>query len=252
MKLLIVDDESNEREAMCRIVAEAGYEVVSASGVDEAIARLETDHSIALVITDLIMPERTGLELLDHVRFRLRNRKIPVIVCSGVTRSEVVAKALRFGARDFVVKPIAPEQFLEKIRKAISSTRKIVLAVSPDPLELELLTKSVEREGYHVMPVFNGKEALEYLKTGQYYAVMAEVVLPDMSGSEFVAAVKSQKRDLPVVIVVSGRNRSASESAASSGADGVIERPFKNTEIAKMLVKLGVGIQGNREEHDEK
>jgi DNA-binding NtrC family response regulator len=121
VKLLVVDDEPEHLASIDDILTTAGFRTLTAATVTDAIEFLESDDSIALVLADLIMPERSGLDLLDYMRSKPRYRKIPVIVCSGHARSEFVSKALRFGACDFIVKPITADVLVKKIRLALGS-----------------------------------------------------------------------------------------------------------------------------------
>lgn len=100
-RVLIVDDEAAVRDLFACFLSES-YECVTASSADEALARLATE-SFALVISDVMMPGRNGIELLRDVTARYPDTV--VIMCSGVDRTQRVLDAVRLGAYDYLIKP---------------------------------------------------------------------------------------------------------------------------------------------------
>ncbi len=108
-KILIVDDEENIRFAFEMMLVEEGYEVITASNFNEAIALLSQDPP-DLVITDIILGGHTGVDLLAEIK----NQKLncPVIMITGEPNIESSANAVRLGAFDYVPKPIRRETLL--------------------------------------------------------------------------------------------------------------------------------------------
>src|SRR5437899_1852428 len=101
-RILIVDDEAGVRELFAAWLREESYECKTAASADEALANLATDI-YALVISDMMMPGRNGVELLREVRARYPDTA--VIMVSGVDRPQRVRDALRVGAFDYLIKP---------------------------------------------------------------------------------------------------------------------------------------------------
>jgi signal transduction histidine kinase len=101
-RILIVDDELGIREMFAVWLREENYECVTAASADEALAILGTD-TYALVISDMIMPGRNGVELLREIKSRFADTA--VIMVSGVDRPQRVRDALRVGAFDYLIKP---------------------------------------------------------------------------------------------------------------------------------------------------
>jgi signal transduction histidine kinase len=101
-RILIVDDELGIREMFAVWLREENYECVTAASADEALAILATD-TYALVISDMIMPGRNGVELLREIKSRFADTA--VIMVSGVDRPQRVRDALRVGAFDYLIKP---------------------------------------------------------------------------------------------------------------------------------------------------
>ncbi len=108
IKILIVDDEEETREIFTRKIRKF-YNTDMAASVDEAIGKLET-QSYHLVLCDLVMPGRNGLELLEHVKKEYPF--LPVVVISGNATLSMVVKAMQMGAVDFLEKPVEDLELL--------------------------------------------------------------------------------------------------------------------------------------------
>lgn len=92
--ILVVDDDPDVREATSLLLDEFGYTVVSSASADEAIHRLETDH-IDVIITDIVMPSVSGIELLRRVHDI--DPQIPVILMTAFADMEKVINAIKIG-----------------------------------------------------------------------------------------------------------------------------------------------------------
>ncbi|MGI9069251.1 MAG: sensor histidine kinase [Pyrinomonadaceae bacterium] len=101
-RILIVDDEAGIRELFAAWLRDQSYECKTAASADEALAIL-ADDTYALVISDMMMPGRNGVELLREIKARYADTA--VIMVSGVDRPQRVRDALRVGAFDYLIKP---------------------------------------------------------------------------------------------------------------------------------------------------
>lgn len=99
--ILVVDDSAVERRLLEEYLRRAGHEVAVAADAGEALRRLQL-HPVDLVVTDLLMPEVDGLELLRRIRTRLP--AVPVILVTGNGGEAEAVSALRAGASDYVRK----------------------------------------------------------------------------------------------------------------------------------------------------
>jgi two-component system NtrC family sensor kinase len=114
-RILIVDDESAVRGLFANFLGE-NYECETAASADEALAVLAT-KTFALVISDMIMPGRNGVELLRDVKTRYTDTA--VIMISGVDRPQRVRDALRVGASDYLIKPCDLDVLTLSVERAL-------------------------------------------------------------------------------------------------------------------------------------
>jgi len=120
-RLLIVDDEESSRE-LCRLVLEGeDRELVLCSDAQAALEALSR-NTYDLVLTDMIMPGLTGMELLE--RIRAERLDTPVVLMSGKGSIPMVVQAMRLGAEDFIEKPFPdPEVVALSVNRALRRRR---------------------------------------------------------------------------------------------------------------------------------
>jgi len=115
-KILIVDDEILIRESLHADLVHAGYEVGSADSGEEALLKMEQEN-YDLIITDLVMDNMSGIELLGKIKEK--DAELPSIVITGFAKLESAVEALRLGATDYLTKPYNLEELLLRIANCI-------------------------------------------------------------------------------------------------------------------------------------
>jgi DNA-binding NtrC family response regulator len=119
-RILVVDDESDIRESLEALLELEGYQVDLAENATQGIKRLESIN-YDLVLLDLMMPDRSGLEVLAE--FRQRDADTPVFMITAYGSLEVAVTALKSGANDYFSKPWDNEKLLIEIDRMISKRR---------------------------------------------------------------------------------------------------------------------------------
>ena len=117
-RVLVVDDEPGLRDMLAIMFRREGYDVTLAPGFDtgcEAIANAPIPYGV--VLTDLMMPDGSGLDLLSHVK--QRSVQTEVIVMTAHSTLETAVEAMKRGAYDFVTKPFATSELRELVHKAL-------------------------------------------------------------------------------------------------------------------------------------
>ena len=130
--ILIVDDEPHVREILHRWLAQEGYECQTASCANEALTLLE-DGEFALLVCDIMMPGKSGLELLSVASERFPT--VATIMVTGVDEREVATKALGLGAYGYIVKPFNENDVIINVVSALARRR---LALQSRAYEEEL------------------------------------------------------------------------------------------------------------------
>jgi two-component system cell cycle response regulator len=119
--ILVVDDTLTNRELMCSILEPSGYNVITASGVREALA-LARKHAPDLIVSDLHMPEQNGFDLVRAVRSDAQLRRIKVVIHSATTQSQDDRRAaLALGVTRFISRPLEPNTILAEIKASLQA-----------------------------------------------------------------------------------------------------------------------------------
>ena len=111
-KVLVVEDSYTVRELQRSILEAAGYRVETARDGKEGLDRVSTDDEIALVITDLEMPEMDGLELTRAIRARSDRSSLPIVIVTSRGDDDDVRKGVEAGADAYIVKQVFDQQAL--------------------------------------------------------------------------------------------------------------------------------------------
>lgn len=117
-KILVIDDEEDLCDIVRLFLEEAGYEVMTATDGDQGLRLLQ--YSIPhLILLDLSMPVKDGLEVLDSIRHRPEAKNIPVIILTAKAKSTNILNTEELGIVDFLIKPVNRKDVLELIRRTI-------------------------------------------------------------------------------------------------------------------------------------
>lgn len=121
-KILIVDDEKSIRKTFEAFLTKEGFEATSAENVNLAIKTMD-ENELDLIITDIIMPRVTGIELLKIMKNK--NPDIPIIIMTGEPTVETAAQAVKNGALDYITKPVSKEMLVKTVRNALEHKKLI-------------------------------------------------------------------------------------------------------------------------------
>ena len=117
-KILVVDDSKIVRVKVIQTLQVVDADIVEAESGTQGLVLLDAG-GIHLVITDIIMPEMDGFELIQMVRKKPKTKSLPIIVITSDSNMETRGKVFQLGANDFVSKPFVVEDFIPRVRKFI-------------------------------------------------------------------------------------------------------------------------------------
>ncbi|GAA4412973.1 response regulator transcription factor [Quisquiliibacterium transsilvanicum] len=113
-KILVVDDSPTERFFLADLLVKKGYTVITAGDGDEAFAKVKAERP-SLVLMDVVMPGQSGYQVTRALSRDPDTQAIPVVMCTSKSNETDRIWGLRQGARDYLVKPIRPDELLAKI-----------------------------------------------------------------------------------------------------------------------------------------
>ena len=116
-RILVIDDDREFQRSLIKIFLKAGYQVNVASDSVQALAVLDRRH-YDLVVLDLKMPGKSGLEVLREIKIKTRDSKVIVVTAFGDSTS--YREAMAIGACDYLNKPVKRKEILEASRRALA------------------------------------------------------------------------------------------------------------------------------------
>jgi two-component system response regulator PilR (NtrC family) len=193
-RILVVDDERSMREFLEILLRKEGYDVATAADVDAGLLALESDD-YDLVISDIQMPGRSGLDLLKAIRHA--NGDALVVMITAFATTETAIAAMKEGAYDYVTKPFKVDEIKLVVQKALE---KKALSSENARLRSELRTERRERQ----LVGTSGPMQQVYEMVGRIAATKTNVLIVGESGTgkELVARAihtESDRNEAPFI-----------------------------------------------------
>jgi len=138
-RVLLIDDDPGLSEVIGMLLEREGYAVARAATVKQGIALVEAG-GLDLVVTDLKLPDGTGLDAVKAIR--ARHPALPIIMITSYSSMESAIAALRLGAVDYIIKPFNNDEFLNAIARALHERRTLPLP-GARPLAIEQYIREV-------------------------------------------------------------------------------------------------------------
>src|SRR5262245_62154486 len=114
-KILLVDDSKTELHFLTELLTKRGFKVRTAENANEAMKRLGEEKP-DLILMDVVMPGQNGFQLTRAITRDPLYADVPIIMCTSKNQETDKVWGMRQGARDYIVKPVNPDELVEKIR----------------------------------------------------------------------------------------------------------------------------------------
>jgi DNA-binding response OmpR family regulator len=178
VRLLVVEDERKLAQVLCSALQAEHYDVVVAATGEDGFYRANAEV-FDLVVLDLMLPGRSGLEILQTLR--QRRIETPVLILTARDGLDDRVLGLDLGADDYLVKPFALPELLARIRALLRRGRPVdVLRLKVSNLELDLVARRVVRDDKLIDLTAREFELLEYLLRHQGHLVSREMLARDV------------------------------------------------------------------------
>jgi CheY-like chemotaxis protein len=198
--VLVIEDDEDDVTLLARTLSAAGYSVVTAKTGAEGLAIFQ-EHDFDAVTLDVLLPDMSGLKVLQEIRRGDKTPNIPVIVVTVVPETSAVAA---FRVHDVFSKPIDGAAVLASLERAGLSgdLGGAVLVVEDDPGSLRLMAATLESLHYRAICKQDARAALTAVDATPPLAVILDLMMPGMTGFEFLDHFRRQQRnrDVPVII----------------------------------------------------
>jgi PAS domain S-box-containing protein len=225
--LLVVEDQADVRRLALSILRQQGYRLLEAGNADQAL-EVSGAHTgaIDLLVTDVVMPGRTGRELAEQLV--TERPGIKVLYISGYSGDAIPGQGHLDAGMECLAKPFSPEQLALKVRellRAPAERPRTILVIDDDAAVSGLLQRVLSSSGYHVLVAGDGKVGIAALKRQPVDLVITDLVMPEQEGLETVRWLHAQRPELPVIAISGAFGGSFLKAAGMLGASATLAKP---------------------------
>ena len=214
--MLVVEDEGGVRRFACEALRDLGYTVLEAASGRQALDLLAAHSEVALLFTDVVMPEMNGRELAD--RARSLHPGLRVLFMTGYTRNAIVHNGVLDPQTRLISKPFTLSQLAAKVHEALAEPpnsppaaapharpdttglKLRILVVDDEPLVALGLVDLLEEQGHAVVEATSAKEAIDLLSKDGFDLVVTDHTMPGMTGSELARVIRERWPGIGVVL----------------------------------------------------
>ena len=216
---LVVENDLKSAELIRVQLESEGFIVVHASSAEDALV-LARQQPLALITLDIMLPGMDGWEFLARIKQSPDLRRIPVVIVSIVADA---TKGFSLGAAAVMQKPISRQELFESLADLgmVGRSRReplTVLVVDDDPAAVELIAHRVIGMASRVLRAYGGREAIDVARGELPDVIVLDLIMPDVSGFDVVAALQEQPETAAIpILVVTAMSVSAAERDMLNG-----------------------------------
>jgi CheY-like chemotaxis protein len=258
-RILVVDDHPGTARTLGRAITQlgAGIQVISAAGGKDAM-ELVKDLPIDILITDMMMPDMNGLELIERLRQHPGGRPSYNILITAYDVPGLREMAQRLKVNETLIKPIPPERICQVVSKYLVEMQRSqkssgpylsedsfkILVADDMPDNVTLLGRYLNDKGYELLMASDGEETLEIIRAELPDLVLLDINMPKKDGFAVLQEMRSDPviSHIPVIILTANRLDSTDvQTGLNMGADDYVMKPFDRRELmARIQTKLRV------------
>ncbi len=229
-KILLVDDDRRAREVFYDLFSRKGYQVFTAAAAQEGI-ELIRQVSPDLVLMDVKMPERDGIQALKKIRET--DKKTKVVMLTAADDVDVEREARAHGASGFLKKTLDIDIILKAVDGILEGrpgpgkeeNRKIMI-VDDEPRIREILEKFLAKKGFQPITAASGEEALEKIVKEGPLVVLSDIKMPGMDGMMLLKRIREINKGIGVIMITAVGDEDIAHQAMESGAYDYIVKPL--------------------------
>jgi CheY-like chemotaxis protein len=198
--VLVIDDDPNACDLMVRALAKEAFRVLVANNGPDGL-KMARENRPNVITLDVLMPGMDGWAVIRALKADPELASIPVIM---ITMADDRSLGYALGAADYITKPIDRDRLASSVsRYRLDNTPGRALIVEDDAPTREIMARTLADDGWKVTEAENGRVAIDRLAEGVPDLILLDLMMPEMDGFEFVAAIREKEewRRIPVVVV---------------------------------------------------
>ena len=269
--VLVIEDDQDARYIMQQFLRDHNYQVVFSQNGEDVVELAERVQPFAITL-DLLMPDRSGWEVLELLKTASRTKNIPIIITSILAEQE---RAFEMGAAEYLVKPFEPHKLLvllatletrSKKKKTVldlpnwlsfqkrvfkklfslagGKSEKIeykstILLVDDDQDTQYAVRYILEEAGHKVYFASEGHEAIQRAEVLKPNLILMDIMMPKMDGYEATRLLKAndELKNIPIIAMTAKAMKGDREKIILAGCDDYISKPFMTKDILNLVEK---------------
>ncbi len=264
-RILVVDDNQTNRTILGKMLESFKCSSQAVESGMEALRILKGkglgEKGFDLVLLDMQMLGMDGEETLHAIKGDQEIKNVPVIILTSIGERGDVARLEGLGCAGYLTKPIKQSQLFDIIITVLSQdkvkgevmpivTKHIIaepkfknthiLVAEDNPMNMKLAVTLLNRAGFSVDAVENGKMAIDALKKTAYDLVLMDVQMPQMDGFEatrIIREMEGEEKHTPIIAMTAHAMKGDRERCLKAGMDDYISKPIEPQEMFKVIEK---------------
>ncbi len=265
LRVLVVDDNATNRFILREILTNWHMTPTLADGAEPAFAALEQAQAaatpIALMISDVNMPETDGFALAERLKSDSRFASLPVILLTSADRFGDVERTRALGLAGHLIKPVRHSALLNTIlqsfgkrigegddsgpgrtRQGARHRRSLrVLLAEDNEINQTMAINLLEKWGHRVVVANNGREAVAATEDDSFDLVLMDLQMPEMDGMKATTAIRSREANhgngnhVPIIAMTAHALKGDRERCLAAGMDGYVSKPIQPQDLNREM-----------------
>ncbi|HEV2298637.1 MAG TPA: response regulator [Candidatus Acidoferrales bacterium] len=274
LRALVVDDNRTNRVIEAELLGRWGMSPEEAESGKQALEVLERAERegkpFRLIVLDAQMPEMDGFTLARRIKEDARYSAAAIIMLSSGARPGEVSRLREVGISAYLTKPAQPSELLDSILNAVTNSDNNpadpappvspnvsgltasglrILLAEDNAVNRQLATRLLEKRGYSVTAVNDGRQAVEAVERGNFHVVLMDVQMPEMDGLEATRMIRKKEEStgthLPVIAVTAHVMKGDREKCLEAGTDDYVSKPIQPEELYAAIERLQSSPKGS-------
>ena len=203
-KVLVIEDDYATSKLLSNYLQKWGYEPTIVNSAEQTLQIVEKETFLAILM-DIVLPDSSGLELLQKLREIPQTKKTPVIICSVEAEQQ---KAFLMGAVEYFVKPINYKYLVEVLTHYKLRKDSNILIVDDDVPTLNLLKEAVQQAGLNAIAESHSSKVMGMIENIDLDLAIIDLDMPEIDGFDLIKLIKSKPNfsKLPIIIYTGKEN----------------------------------------------
>jgi PAS domain S-box-containing protein len=267
LPVLVVDDNQTNRTIIGKIVTGFGCDVMQASSGTQALTLLRANYikgkPTRLVLLDMQMPDMDGEQVLKEIKTDSDLRKTPVVILTSMGHRGDAARLEAIGCSAYLLKPVRQKELFNTILAVMGQqqqqskqpstsiitrhmlaeddhSKNSILLAEDNAINQKLALRVLQKVGYSVDVVENGKLAVDAVQKKHYAVVLMDVQMPEMDGydaTRLIRALPGETGQVPIIAMTAHAMSGDREKCLQTGMNDYLSKPLNIDEVLTVINK---------------